>query len=344
MQRTDVAIIGAGPIGIELAVRFKREGIDYVQFDAKQVGATMQWWPQGTRWFSSNDRIAIAGVPLITPGQEKATREEYLAYLRQIVTQFDLDVRTYEPVTDIDREDGGFVVTTEPAAGTTQTFAKRIVLATGGTDRPRKLDIPGADLPQVLHYYDDPHTFFRRKVLILGGKNSAVETALRCHHVGAKVSLAHRQDALPESSIKYWLMPEMKGLLKRNTIEGYFNAEAVKITPTHVTLKRTVAGSDETFDVEADFVLAMIGYEQDNRLFRLAGIELTGDDQRPAFDEATMQTNIPGIYVAGTAMGGTQQKYRVFLENCHVHIDKITAALKGETSDAEYVPTEIPES
>ncbi|MEM6313043.1 MAG: NAD(P)-binding domain-containing protein, partial [Planctomycetota bacterium] len=215
MKSTDVAIIGAGPIGIELAVRLKREGIDYTHFEAKQIGATMQWWPQGTRWFSSNDRIAIAGVPLITPSQEKATREQYLAYLRQIVTQFDLDVRTYEPVTDIDRETihgGGFVITTEPAAGTTQTFARKIVLATGGTDRPRKLDIPGADLPHVLHYYDDSHTFFRRKVLVIGGKNSAVETALRCHHVGAKVALAHRHDALPESSIKYWLMPEMKGL------------------------------------------------------------------------------------------------------------------------------------
>lgn len=344
MHRTDVVIIGAGPIGIELAVRLKREGIDYIHFEAKQVGATMQWWPQGTRWFSSNDRIAIAGVPLITPNQEKASREQYLAYLRQVVTQFDLDVRTYEPVTDIDREEGGFVISTEPSAGTAQRFAKRIILATGGTDKPRKLGIPGADLPHVLHYYDDSHTFFRRRVLVLGGKNSAVETALRCHHVGAKVALAHRGEGLPEKSIKYWLMPEIKGLLKSNTIEGYFNAETINITPTHVTLKRTVGGSAETFDVPADFVLAMIGYEQDSRLFRLAGVDLAGDDGQPVFDDATMQTNVPGIYVAGTAMGGTQQKYRVFLENCHVHIDRIVASFKGETSDAQYVPTEIPES
>lgn len=344
MHRTDVAVVGAGPIGLELAVALKREGIDYVHFEAKQIGATMQWWPQGTRWFSSNERIAIAGLPLVTPYQEKCTREQYLAYLRTVVGLHDLPVRTYEPVTDVERVDDGFVITTEPAGGTRQTFARRVVLATGGTDRPRPLDVPGGDLPHVTHYFDDPHTFFRKRVLIIGGKNSAVEAALRCHHVGAHVALVHRGEGLPEKSIKYWLMPEMGALLRSNTIEGYFHSTVVRITPTHVTIRRTVGGSAEEVDVPADFVLAMIGYEQDNRLLRLAKVELRGEDRKPVYDEQTMQTNVPGLYVAGTAVGGTQEHYRVFLENCHVHVDRIVAHLTGRTTDAEYVPTELPES
>src|SRR5213082_1312671 len=133
-QRTDVAIIGAGPIGIELAVGLKRAGIDYLQFDAKQVGYTISWFAPQTRFFSSNERIAIAGVPLQTPDQNKATREQYLAYLRGIVQQFDLRINTYEPVVGIERRDGGFALTTLPAEGEKKYWAKHLVLVTGGTE------------------------------------------------------------------------------------------------------------------------------------------------------------------------------------------------------------------
>src|SRR5947209_12029588 len=139
---TDVAVIGAGPIGLELAVALKRAGVDYLHFDARQIGYTISWFAPQTRFFSSNERIAIAGVPLQTWDQGKATREEYLAYLRRIVLEYDLKVRTYEPVTEIDRDGSGFTLTTEPASGVTQIRAKKIILCTGGTDRPRRLNIP----------------------------------------------------------------------------------------------------------------------------------------------------------------------------------------------------------
>src|SRR5829696_3386602 len=198
----DVAVIGAGPIGIELAVALKRGGVDYVHFDAKQIGYTISWFAPQTKFFSSNERIAIAGVPLDTPDQNKATREQYLSYLRSIVRQFDLDVRTYEPVTAIDRAAGEFVLTTAPRGGGRRTYrVNKLVLATGGTDHPRRLNVPGEDLPHVSAYFQDPHEYFGKELLVIGGKNSAVEAALRCHHAGARVSMSYRRDQLPEKSI-----------------------------------------------------------------------------------------------------------------------------------------------
>src|SRR6185437_4347063 len=168
MTKADVAIVGAGPIGIEMAVALKRAGISYLHFDSKQIGQTISWFAPQTRFFSSNERIAIAGVPLQTPDQFKATREEYLAYLRGVVQQFDLKIETYCPVIAIDRAKTGHVVIVQNSIGRQRVHAARIVLCTGGTDRPRKLNIPGQDLPHVSYYLQDPHAFFKKRLLIVG--------------------------------------------------------------------------------------------------------------------------------------------------------------------------------
>lgn len=331
--RHRAAVVGAGPIGLEMAVALKRAGVDYVHFDAKQVGYTISWFAPQTRFFSSNERIAIAGVPLVTPDQTKATREQYLAYLRSVVRLFDLDVRTYEPVTGIDRDPtGGFVLTTRPMTGATRrTRVDKLILCTGGTDRPRRLNIPGEDLPHVNHYFQDPHAYFGRKLLIIGGKNSAVEAALRCHAAGAEVAISYRRDRLPEKSIKYWLMPEIAGLVKSRHVAAHFSTTPVAIEPGRVLLRRA---DGEVFATPADFVLALIGYEQDNTLLRMAGVELIGGAQSPAFDPATMETNVPGVYVAGTVVGGTQDRFTVFIENCHVHVERIVSAIAGAAGRA----------
>src|SRR2546423_367094 len=174
-SRTDVAVIGAGPIGLELAVARKRARIDYLHFAARQIGYTISWFPPQTRFFSSNDRIAIAGVPLQTPDQTKCTREQYLTYLRSVIQQFNLKINTYESVIGIEREtSSGFRLTTQGRERQQQYRVQRIVLATGGTAHPRKLNIPGEDLPHVHPYWKDPHDYFGKKVLIVGGRNSAV--------------------------------------------------------------------------------------------------------------------------------------------------------------------------
>jgi thioredoxin reductase (NADPH) len=319
---TDVAVIGAGPIGLELAIALKKAGIDYLHFDAKQIGYTISWFAPQTRFFSSNERIAIAGVPLQTWDQGKATREEYLRYLRQIVLQYDLKIRTYEPVIGIRRDSDGFVLTTSVA----DVRASKVVLCTGGTDRPRRLNISGEDLPHVSHYFRDPHTYFGKRLLIVGGKNSAVEAALRCHHAGAHVSISYRKDKLNPASIKYWLLPEINGLLESGKMQGYFNTVPTEITSSHVGLK-DVAGNISS--VPFDFVLLLTGYEADVSLLKKAGVQLTGECETPVFNPQTMETNIPGIYVAGCAIGGTQDKYTIFLENCHIHVPRILSSLTG---------------
>src|SRR3954467_7640711 len=226
---TDVAIVGAGPIGLEMAVALKRAGVDYVHFDSKQIGYTISWFAPGTRFFSSNERIAIAGVPLQTSDQNKSTREQYLAYLRTVVELYDLKVNTSEPVTNIERGSDGFLLTTNPGAGPRQYRCRNLILATGGTDRPRRLGCPGEDLPHVNHYFDDPHKYFRKRVLVVGGKNSAVEAALRCHHAGAHVSLSYRRPKLPHKSIKYWLLPEINGLTDSGRIKAYYSTVPARI-------------------------------------------------------------------------------------------------------------------
>src|SRR5450432_1318529 len=251
MQSSEIAIVGAGPIGLELAVALKKRGIDYIHFDAKQIGYTISWFAPQTQFFSSNERIAIAGVPLNTPNQAKATRKEYLAYLRGVVEQFDLKINTYEPIVGIKREGDGFILTSEPRGGSPRSCgAKRVVLCTGGTDHPRRLQIPGEDSSHVSHYFDDPHKYFRTNVLIVGGKNSAIEAAMRCYNAGANVALSYRGESLPEKSIKYWLLPEINSLIRSGRIKGYFQTSPVEISPTHVTLAR----GNERFEVPADFV------------------------------------------------------------------------------------------
>ncbi len=347
VDSTDVVIVGAGPIGIEMAVALRRRGLRFEILESGVVGQTMSWWAPQTRWFSSNERIAIAGVPLITPDQSKATREEYLNYLRGVVMQFDIRVRTGEKVVDVARSsappaDRPLIVTSRSTAGRRQLRCKGVVLAIGGTDFPRRLSIPGEDLPHVDGYLRETHRYFGRRVLIIGGRNSAIEAALRLHHVGARVSLSYRGDALPEESIKYWLRPEINGLIAGGRIAAHFATRPTKITPTHVELEPvgdSRNGSDQIQTVAADDVLCLIGYEQDKTLFETAGIELVDETRRPKVDIATMRSNVPGVYVAGTAVAGTQNsRYKTFLENCHEHIDKIIADLTGQVGAGHPVP------
>lgn len=328
MTAHEVIVIGAGPIGLELAVALKLEGIDYLQLDAGPIGRTIEWYPRQVRFFSSPERIAIAGVPLVTTDQSKATREEYLAYLRGIVEQFDLEIRSYERVTGLSKDPGGFAVTTTAAAGPGEYRARRVVLAIGDMAFPLELGIPGENLPHVSHYFDEPHRYFRQRLLIVGGRNSAVEAAIRCHRAGARVTLSYRGGSLPAESVKYWLLPEIEGFIRQGHVDFRPRTAPVEIRPAETLLRHAESG--ETAAVRADFVLLLTGYRADLTLFRLAGVTMEGENESPRHDPATMETDVPGLYVAGTAAAGTQRRFRLFIENCHVHVNRIMAHVTGK--------------
>jgi len=341
METTDTIIVGAGPIGIELAVALRRAGVDYLHVDAAQIGHTISWYAPGTHFFSSPERIAIAGVPLVTANQDKATREEYLAYLRMVVAQFDLPIRTYEAVVGIERigegrEEGAegarFIVTTRRAAGGRERRyrARNVVLAIGDMHRPRRLGIPGEDLPHVSHYFGDPHEYFRRRVLIVGGKNSAVEAAIRLFRLGADVAISYRGERFDPERIKYWLLPEINWLIEKKRIGFYPRTAPTAITPESAMLRHLDREGEPALEVGADAVLLLTGYEQDPTLFESVGIELVGPERAPKHDHVTMETNVPGIYVAGTATAGTQTRFKVFIETSHVHVARIVRAITGK--------------
>jgi thioredoxin reductase (NADPH) len=337
---TDVLIVGAGPIGIELAVRLKREGIPYAHVDAGQIGSTIAWYAPQTHFFSSPERIAIAGVPLQTLDQSKATREEYLNYLRSVVLQFDLAIETYERVTAIARQDDGtFAVTTDGRNGERVRLARRVVLAVGDMHRPRLLGVPGEELPHVSHYFGDPHTYFRRRVLIAGGRNSAVEAAIRCVRIGAHVTLSYRRPAFDADHIKFWLYPELMGMIRDRRIQFFPNT-----TIREIARDATILDPGQQ-RVETDAVLLLTGYEQDTTLFEQAGVTLAGPQRRPQFHDHTMETNVPNLYIAGTAGAGTQSSsVKAFIETSHVHVDRIVAALTGRPAPATRAANEMPES
>jgi thioredoxin reductase (NADPH) len=320
-----VAIIGAGPIGIELAVALKQAGIEYVQFDAAQIGATIQWYPPQMLFHSSSDRLAIAGVPIQTANQQKITREEFLAYLRGVVQQFGLGVRTYERVVGVEKlPGGGFELISQALDGEHRTRAEVVVLAIGAFHAPRLIDVPGENLPHVSHYLGDPHTYFGTRLLIVGGRNSSVEAAVRCHRAGADVTISYRGNDFDPKVVKFWLLPEVRALI-RDGLVRYLPRTSVR------EIRRGTVLLDPLQEIAADFVLLMTGYRQDRALFDLFGVAVEGDECHPVHDAETMETNVPGVFIAGTAVAGTPpRKVSVIVETCHVHVPRIVSAIRGQ--------------
>ena len=325
-----LAIVGAGPIGLELAAAMKTAGVDYLHFEARQIGYAISWWPRNTYFFSTTERIEIAGIPMQNSFQQRATGEEYLAYLRSVVEQLDLQVHTYEPVMGIQQQSNGFLLHTAPLAGEKRYSCRNVVLAIGDMHAPNLLNIPGEDLPHVSHYFNDPHAYFRKRLLIVGGRNSAVEAALRCWRAGSQVAISYRRANFDQERVKNHILPDLLTQIELGNIGFYPETRPVEITRQHVVLEKS---NGERILHPMDFVLLNTGFRQDPRLFELAGVNLVGEQCAPQFNPDTMETNIPGIFIAGTATAGSQVRYKIFIENSHVHVGKIVFALTGRWPD-----------
>lgn len=332
-EATDVAVVGAGPIGLEMAAALKRAGIDYLHFEAKQIGQTISWWPRNTYFFSTSERIAIAGIPIQNNHQQRSTGEDYLAYLRFVVEELDLHVKTYEAVVNIIRDSEGFLLQTRSQTGKRHYRCHKLILAKGDMDMSDRLHIPGEDLPHVSHYFHDPHPYFRKRLLIVGGRNSAVETALRCWRAGSQVTISYRRRAFDDQKVKQWILPDLTTQINNGNVGFLPQTAPLEITPEHVALAPTDELGQPT-DGErilqpADFVLLCTGFVADISLLERAGVTLRGAERIPEYNPETMETNIPGLYLAGTVAAGRQNRYTLFIENSHQHVGKIMQAITG---------------
>ena len=344
-MHSDTIVVGAGPIGIEVAAALRACGNDCRLIEAGQIGATIMRYPRNTVFFSSPEWIAICGIPIQSADQRRITGEEYLAYLRQVVETLALPLQTYTTVEHIEPLDRAahpahpvlsarFRVHTRGINGEAAHSCRAIVLAIGDMHRPNLLGIPGEELATVSHYFDDPHRYFQSRFLIVGGRNSALEAALRSWRAGARVALSYHRTALPRRGVLARNRLEVSLLIKHGQIEYLPCTRPIRVQHGSVELEQTctsVSGGQAAApsSVAADFVLLATGFRPDTRLYQQIGIKLEGAEQRPRYDPATLETNIAGIYVAGTATAGNQKRYHQFISTCHHHASRIAYAITG---------------
>jgi len=333
ITRTQVAIIGGGPIGLELAAALQEMNVDYTLFEAQQIGHTISTWPRHTHFYSTSERIAIAGVPIPFADHAHITGEHYLAYLRTVVQQFQLNIRAYEPVVAVNSITNGFEITTENRTGEHHHRVQQVVLAIGDMASPNTLGIPGEDLPHVTHQLDDHHYAFRQRLLVVGGGNSALEFAARCWRAGARVTLSYRRARFDPLFVKSALLEDFRTLTREDNIRFLPRTVPVEIGLRYVTLAPTREGhpiEGQSTRQRADFVLLCTGYRADQSLLVEAGVALDELTGVPDFDDETMETNVPGVYVAGTAANGNRARHKLFIETTHHHVTRIVGHITGK--------------
>ena len=321
MPIRDLLIVGAGPSGLATAIAAKQHGLDYVIVDKGVLVNSIFNFPPLMVFFTTPELLEIGGLPLVTP-YDKPTRLEALRYYRRVVDTFGLQVSFHEEVSEIDREgDGTFAVTTKGRGGTRVRHARAVVLAIGYYDLPNYLGVPGEDLPHVSHYYTDAHPYYRQRVVVVGGKNSAAEAALELYRGGAHVTLVHRRATLGDS-IKYWVRPDIENRIKAGSVAARFESRVVEIRPTEVIIERQ--GVQETHPAEGVFLLT--GYHPDVELMRRAGIECHHETLAPTLDPETFESNVPNLFIAGGAVAG-KNTGNIFIENGRFHGERIIKIL-----------------
>jgi thioredoxin reductase (NADPH) len=317
MDTRDVLIIGAGPAGLAAAIAATKAGLSYQVIEKGALVNSLLHYPTEMVFFTTPELMEIGGLPFTSPN-DKPSRMEALRYYRRATDTYKLEVVFDETVESISREGEVFVVEAQDKWKKRRSQrARAVVLATGAYDFPNLMGVPGEDLPHVSHYFTAPHPFYRRHVVIVGGKNSAAEAALELYRAGARVTVVHRRAALGDS-IKYWVKPDIENRIKEGSIAAQFNTNVVEITPTHVLVERDGVRDE----IPADGVFLLTGYISDNRLLRAAGVEIDPETCGPVHNPETFETNVPGVYVIGAMVAG-KASGRIFIENGRLHGDLV---------------------
>ncbi|WP_017728074.1 YpdA family putative bacillithiol disulfide reductase [Halalkalibacterium ligniniphilum] len=317
MQTEQVIIVGAGPCGLAAAIALKEKGINPLLIEKDNVVSAIHRYPTHQTFFSTSEKLEIGGVPFITE-QRKPKRNQALVYYRDVVKRKKLRVHAFERVTGVEKtENGTFVVATNK-----ETYqCSAVIIATGYYDQPNKLGVPGEEQAHVFHYFKEAHPYFDQDVVVIGGKNSAVDATLELEKAGARVTTLYRGETYSES-VKPWILPEFVSLVKNEKITMEFQAKVKEITQTHVIYD--VNGQEKK--AKADFVFAMIGYHPDHQFLQKMGVEIDEATGRPLFSAETMETNVEGIFIAGVIAAGNDAN-EIFIENGRFHGGFIAEAI-----------------
>ena len=329
MSHYDVICIGAGPTGLATAIEAKRAGMRALVIDKGCLCNSIYHYPVNMVFFTTPELLEIGDLPLVSPN-EKPTRVEALKYYRKAAEHYELELRLFELVARVEGGDGDFTVSTLTEKGTPEKYqSKKIVVATGYYDLPNKLNVPGEDQPHVSHYYTEPHEFWKENVVVVGGKNSAAEAALDLYRNGAKVTLVHR-DAHLGQTIKYWVKPDIENRIKAGQIRALFETHAKEITQQEVI----VTNRDGETRLPVKQVFALTGYHPDFSFIQSLHVHLDPVTCKPSLDPNTLESNVPGIHLAGVVIGG-RHTGEIFIENGRFHGKQIIQALTSKLKAAE---------
>ncbi|HEY2819442.1 MAG TPA: YpdA family putative bacillithiol disulfide reductase [Candidatus Acidoferrum sp.] len=321
MENYDLICVGAGPTGLASAIEAKRAGMRPLVIDKGCLCNSIYHYPANMIFFTTPELLEIGDLPLTTQA-EKPTRIEALKYYRKCAEHYELDVRLYETVLRVEGGDGNFTVVTQPKNGKENKYGgEKIVVATGYYDLPNELGVKGENLPHVSHYYTEPFAYWREPVVVVGGKSSAAEAALELYRNGAHVTLVHR-DAELGASIKYWLRPDILNRIKAGQVKALFESRVKEITENDVLVSNK---SGET-RLPAKRVFLLTGHHPDYDFIESLGIKLDPDSRRPALDPNSLESNVPGIHLAGVIIGG-RFTGEIFIENGRFHGKQIVEAL-----------------
>jgi thioredoxin reductase (NADPH) len=318
----DLLIVGAGPAGLATAIAAGQAGLAYDLLEKGALVNSIFHFPRQMVFFTTAELLEIGGLPFVTP-YEKPTRVEALRYYRRVADTYALRVTFDEQVLSIEAAGAGFAVHAHSGGGAPRTWpARHVVLATGYYDHPNLLGIPGEDLPHVAHYYDDPHPFYRKHVVVVGAKNSAAIAALELYRAGAaSVTLVHRGQGI-SPSVKYWIRPDIENRIAEGSVRALFGTCVREIAPAHVQ----VEGPEGRRDLPADQVFLLTGYTPDVDLMRRAGVRVDPQTLKPEHDPRSFETNVPGLFLAGALVSG-RDTGKVFIENGRFHGEAIVNAI-----------------
>lgn len=313
-ESVDVLVVGAGPIGLACGIEAEKAGLSYVIVDKGCLVNSLYNYPRNMTFFSTSDRLEIGEVPFISHNP-KPTRAEALEYYRRVASSWQLKTRLYEEIKEVIKQNNKFHIQSSK-----QTYeAQHLIIATGFYDLPYLLDVPGEDLPKVKHYYDEPHPYYDMNVAIVGAANSAVDVALEIYRKGAKsVTMVVREEEI-NPRVKYWVRPDIDNRIKEGSIKAHFQSSITRINEHSIDVKTP----EGPITLENDFVLAMTGYQPDFSFLEHVGVEIGADEfKTPIYNEETMETNVPGVYLAGVICGGLKTN-TWFIENSRVHAEVI---------------------